>query len=354
MYPKVNINLNKLAKNIQVVTELCQKHNIQITGITKMFCGDVAIAEVYINNGIHILGDARIDNLKKLNHLKAEKWLIRIPMVSEAYEIVRYSDVSLNSEWCTIEELNRQAQKQGKIHKIILMVDLGDIREGYVDYNEVIKVTEKLHKMTSLQLYGIATNLTCFSFVHPDTEKLTQLQKLSDSICYGEGQSMRIISGGNSATIDLMLKEGIPKGVNNLRLGEAILFGKERAHYKFLENTYSDIFILQVEIIEVKEKPSVPWGYIGVDSYGHTPLFEDKGIRVKAICAVGKQDIDIETMVPMDFGISILGASSDHLMLDITESQKTYEVGDIVEFKLGYFATMRAFTSQYVEKVYQD
>ena len=51
------------------------------------------------------------------------------------------------------------------------------------------------------------------------------------------------------------------------------------------------------------------------------PSFTDRGEkRLKAICATGKQDFDLETTVPVDSGILMLGYSSDHLMLDITDS----------------------------------
>ena len=39
-------------------------------------------------------------------------------------------------------------------------------------------------------------------------------------------------------------------------------------------------------------------------------------------------------------------------MLDITDSERDYKVGDTVELELGYFSVMRAFTSRYVEKEY--
>lgn len=354
VFPRVIIDIKKLSNNITVVNEYCSQHNIQITGITKMFCGDYKIAQVLIDNGIHILGDARIANLKKLVSLNAEKWLIRIPMISEAPEVIRYADVSFHSELRTLQAFNYEARKQKKNHKVILMADLGDIREGYVDYNQLIDAAKQVNKMDSLALYGIGTNLTCFSFVHPDTQKMKKLLEIKESICKDQNTVINFISGGNSATIDLMLHGGIPNGVNNLRLGEALLFGKERAHYHFLKGTYSDVFQLQAEIVELKEKPSVPWGKVGVDSYGRKPTFKDRGTRIRAICAVGKQDIDIETMEPLDTGINIVGASCDHLILDITDSKNNYEVGDIVAFKLGYFSAMRVFTSQYVEKVYTN
>ena len=208
--------------------------------------------------------------------------------------------------------------------------------------------------MEGVELYGLGVNLTCFSFVQPDTEKMAALRDLARRVSGAVGSPLSIVSGGNSATIDLMLRGGIPEGVNNLRLGESVLFGKERAKYQFLPDTFQDVFTLECEIVELKEKPSLPWGEIGVDSYGKRPVFTDRGPRrLKAVCALGKQDFDVETSSLVDPGILILGASSDHLMLDLTDSERKYQVGDAVALRLGYFSTMRAFTSEYVEKVYE-
>ncbi len=350
MYPKVSVDTKKLLENVRVVRALCGRRHIRITAVTKMFGGDPRLAQVFLDGGIRMLGDARIQNLERMEQLKAEKWLIRIPMLSEAADVVRYADVSLNSELETVRALQKEAKKQNRVHKIILMADMGDIREGYVDDHQLMRTAEEILRMDSLLLYGVGTNLTCFSFVQPDTEKLEHLELLSRAMVAAGGSG--IVSGGNSATIDLMLHNGIPRGINNLRLGEALLFGKERTHYQYLDHTCSDVFILQAEIVEIKDKPSQPWGEIGVNSYGKRPVFVDRGVRTRAICAIGRQDVDTGTMEPLDPGVTLLGASSDHLILDVSDSRRSYRIGDIVEFKLGYFAAMRAFNSRYVQKEY--
>ena len=198
-----------------------------------------------------------------------------------------------------------------------------------------------------LELKGIGTNLTCFNFVHPDTEKLTQLADAARSL-----GADTYVSGGNSATLDLMLKGGIPAGVNLLRLGESLLFGRERAHYAYLPGTRNDAFILRAEIIELKEKPSMPWGTFGVDSYGRAPEHHDRGVRRRAICALGRQDADFETLWTVDPGVEILGASSDHLMVDVTDAEREYRMGDVIELRCGYYALLRAYNSDYVAKRY--
>lgn len=355
MYPRVVINLPHLRENVKTIRTLCAAHGISITGITKVFRGDPKIAQVLVDGGITMLGDSRVSNLARMAELKCEKWLIRPPMLSEVEELVRWADVSLNSELVTLRAINEEALRQGKRHKVILMADLGDIREGWVDYAALLDAAEAVSSMPGLELYGLGTNLTCFSFVQSDTEKLSLLADLARRAGERAGNPLPVISGGNSATIDLMLRGGIPAGVNTLRLGESLLFGRERSKYQYLPGTHRDVFTLECQIVEVKDKPSLPWGTVGVDSYGRKPEFVDRGpVRRKAVCALGRQDFDAETTTALDPGVILLGASSDHLMLDVTDSERDYQVGDVIRLQLGYFSTMRAFTSDYVEKVYLE
>jgi len=349
-FPRLDVRLDIVQQNAIEVLALCSKHGIDITGVTKACTGAPEIAQAFVNAGIRRLGDARIENLKRLEPINAEKWLIRIPMPAEAEDVVRYADVSLNSEWDTIRLLDIAAGKQGKIHKVILMADLGDLREGYTDADELLAVAARTAALKHTLLFGVGTNLSCFSFIHPDAENTRQLVELARKLPIA---GIPVVSGGNSASLHLMLQGGIVEGVNNFRLGESLLFGKERCCYTFLPQTRRDAFILRAYIVELKRKPSVPWGETGVDSYGNAPpKREDKGPRLRAILALGKQDSDMETMRPIDSGIELLGASSDHMVLDVTDSCRNYRVGDVVAFELGYFATMRAYTSTFVEKRY--
>ena len=346
MYPRAVIDLDKLAHNVRHMKALCAGYGIGILGITKAFAGDPRLARVMAENGLGMLGDSRIDNIRRYADLPVEKWLIRTPALSHAAETVRWCDVSLNSELSVLKALNEEALRQGKRHKVVLMADLGDLREGCFDEEDLAACAAYAHAAEGLELYGMGTNLTCFSFVQPDTEKLTRLVSLAQK--YGADT---VVSGGNSATVQLMLCGGIPAGVNSLRLGESVLFGRERAGYTYLDGMYNDVFIVETEVLECKKKPSKPIGTIGKNSYGQTPVFPDRGERMRAVCAMGRQDVDQETMWPVDEGVEILGASSDHFIVDVTDAGRKYRPGDILRFRLGYFSVMRVFTSEYVEKV---
>ncbi len=347
-YPRLDIKLDTIKNNVFEVNKLCNNHGIKVTGITKVFCATPEIVQAYIDGGLDRVGDARIENLKKISKFKLEKWLIRVPSLSQIKDVVSYCDVSLNSEVDTIIAINKEAIIQNKIHKVILMVDLGDLREGFINIEDLLETKSKITKLSNVKLYGIGTNLSCFSFIMPSREKMDNLKKIASQL----NQENIIISGGNSSSINLMLDGGIPQSINNLRLGESLLFGKERCTYTYLKNTKSNAFILNAEIVEIKDKPSIPWGTVGVDSYGKKPKKPvNQGIIKRCILAIGKLDCDIETMHPIDKGIKILGASSDYLIVQILYN-KEYKVGDIIQFELGYFSLMRAMNSDYVIKNY--
>jgi len=50
-------------------------------------------------------------------------------------------------------------------------------------------------------------------------------------------------------------------------------------------------------------------------------------------------------------GISVLGGSSDHLILDVEDAAENVKVGDELEFWPGYGALLALSTSPYVQKV---
>ncbi|MBC8059873.1 MAG: alanine/ornithine racemase family PLP-dependent enzyme [Clostridiaceae bacterium] len=350
-YPCVDVDLAKLTHNVKTILGLCNKIHIDVAAVTKVFCADRPIVEAILQGGVTQVADSRILNLKKLEDLQCKKMMLRIPMISEVYEVAKYSDVSLNSEIATITQLSHAAKDLNKIHNIILMVDLGDLREGVL-LGDVMDTVKKIVKLENIKLIGLGTNVTCYGGVIPDKENLGKLIKLKSDIEKIFGLSLSVISGGNSSSLYMAINDTMPGEINQLRIGEAIVLGRETSFGLTVPNCYEDVFILKGEIIEIKSKPTVPTGNIGMDAFGHKPDFEDKGIRKRAIIALGRQDIRVEGLSPLDKNISIFGASSDHLILDVTDSKQEFTVGDIIDFKIDYGCLLAAMTSPYVEKYY--
>ncbi|MCT4687238.1 ornithine racemase Orr [Vallitalea sp.] len=351
-YPRVEINLVKIRNNAKKLVEMCNENNIDVVGVTKVFCGKPKIVREMVKGGIRVIGDSRLENLKKLKRFKLPKLLLRLPMISEAEEVVQYADISLNSEIPTIRRLSKEAKKRNIRHKIILMVDLGDLREGIFDKEEIFETVEIMISLDNIDLIGIGTNLTCYGGVLPDKYNLQRLLTLKESIRRKYKLNLKVVSGGNSSSLHLIEEGDMPQGINQLRLGESIVLGRETAYGKKVENTFQDAITLQCEIIELQDKPSVPIGIIGMDAFGKVPFFNDKGIRRRAICAIGRQDVDPIHILPDDKRIEIIGSSSDHLILDVTDSNENYNVGSILRFSLKYGSVLSLFTSEYVKKIY--
>lgn len=351
-YPRVIVNRKKIKENIVKLVEKSKGSNIDIMGITKVFSGNKELAKMMVENGVKYLGDSRLENLKKFREYEVPKVLIRLPMGSQVEDVIRYSDISLNSEISVISLLNKEAKKQDKIHKIILMIELGDLREGIL-FSEVKSYVERIIKMKNIRIEGIGTNLTCYGGVIPTEKNLGELEKIANFVEKSFNMRLNIISGGNSSSLDMLFKNKLPKKINNLRLGEALIFGRETAFGENLKGYNSDTVLLQAEIIELKEKESFPEGKLGVNAFGEKMTFEDLGIRERAIIAIGKQDVSIENIILKDKEIKILGASSDHMVLDITDSKINYRVGSILEFKLNYSSLLELTTSPYVKVVFE-
>lgn len=348
-YPRVVIEKNKIKQNVNAVLNLIGDRDISLAAVTKGFCANPQVAEVFVDAGVDYLADSRIENLRKLKDLKIKKMMLRLPMISEVDELVKYADISLNSEIETIKALNKASEKLGRVHEIILMVDLGDLREGYYKEEDLLSAVKEILDLAFIKIKGLGVNLTCYGGVIPKAHILNRLLDLKNKVEEVYNIKLDIISGGNSSTVYLLNKD-LPNEINNLRLGEAVILGRESAYQQNIEGTDQNPFTLEAEIIEVKEKPSVPTEEIGRDAFGQKPTFVDRGVRKRILCAVGKQDIDLETLFPVDKDLIILGGSSDHLIIDGSDSPKDYKVGDILAFHMEYVSMLRIMTSEYIEK----
>ena len=351
-YPRIVIDLEKIRVNVNYLLDISKKSGIDLMGITKVFSGSVEVAKLYKECGVKYLGDSRIENLKLYRDIDIPKVLIRLPMKSQVEEVVKYCDISMNSEIEVVEALDKEAKKQSKIHKIILMIELGDLREGILP-KDVEVYMERIINLTNIKLEGIAVNLTCYGGVIPSPTNLGELEKIANFIEKKYNLKLNIISGGNSSSVELLLENKLPKKINNLRLGESLAFGREAAYGNHIDGCHGDAITLEAEIIELKEKDSVPKGEIGMNAFGEKPVFKDVGKMVRGIIAIGRQDVDQGNIVPKDDRLEIIGASSDHLIMDLTNAKDEYKVGDIISFSTEYGGLLQLSTSKYIKKTYK-
>lgn len=354
MNPRLIINLNKFRNNASMLCRQCHAHGISVAAVTKSYCADFRMMEVLSGLPVDYFADSRIENIQSYPPHNKQTILLRLPAPSEAARTVNACDISLNSELETIKRLSQAAALKNKCHGIILMVDVGDLREGIYYCNESLlyETIEYILSQDNLKLMGLGTNLTCYGSVIPTPTNLGYLCDIANQAEADFGIELPIISGGNSSSLYLLKENQIPQGINNLRLGEAMVRGIETAYSKTITDLDTDVITLEAEIIELQSKPSMPEGMIGKNAFGEVGKYTDKGHRVRGILAIGRQDTDYEGLLCLEPGVEIIGASSDHLIVDLTDAKSEFSVGGTMHFSMSYGAILQGFASKYVEKTY--
>lgn len=347
--PRLEIDLGKIHHNASTLVERLAHRGISVTGVTKATLGSAEIAATLLRAGVSTLGDSRIENIEAMrrSQVPARMTLIRSPMLSQVKRVVRHANVSFNTEIEIIRSLSFEAQKAGHTHGVILMVELGDLREGIMPA-DLFDIVRETHTLPNLVFQGIGTNLACRSGVSPDGWNMAGLSGLADAIEETLGLQVEIVSGGNSANLDWALGGAEIGRINDLRLGESILLGCETLNRQPIEGLYTDAITLIAEVIETKDKPSLPTGKIAQTAFGKAPPVKERGKVRQSILAIGRQDIDPGGL-QAPAGIEIMGASSDHLILESRSSE--LPVGVEASFELNYSALVRAMTSPFVTKV---
>ena len=352
-YPQLEFDLALLRSNADAVISRCRGMGIRVCGVVKGVDGMPEAARVLRAAGAAELGTSRLEQVAKCRAAGVPgPWLlIRIPGLTELPDVVALCETSLQSEWPTLLALEEECLRQNKTHRVIVMTDLGDLREGFWDKKELVDVCERVERdLPHVQLAGIGVNLTCYGSTKPTPEKMNELVGLARQVEQRIGRKLEIVSGGATSSFTLVHWGTMPAGVNHLRIGEAILLGKDlQVDWGIRDMDYlrMDALTLRAEVVEVKDKPTYPIGEFAIDAFGRKPAYEDRGIRRRAILALGRADVgELESLIPREPGLTVIGGSSDHCIVDVEDCPRRLQVGDIVEFSLCYshmlYATARS------------
>ncbi len=349
--PGLCIDLDKIEHNTHCIVGLCRTHSIEVAGVTKVTCGNPLIAKAMLRGGVTAIADSRLENIQRLRNsgINTLFLLLRLPALSRIGEVVEAADISLNSEAAVLQALSDAARKTGRQHDVMLMVDLGDLREG-IWPDDLLPLVGQASKLPGIRITGLGTNLACFGGAMPSESNMQRLVELADQVERHCHVRLKWLSGVNSSGLDLVASGAMPNRINHARIGEAILLGRETTFRKPWPGTYQDAFVLQTEVLELKSKPSLPIGDQCEDAFGEYPRFEDKGKRLRALLNIGREDVDIGGITPFDPQLQILGASSGYLVADVTDAAANITVGSVISFSVNYSALLAAMTSAYVDK----
>ena len=342
-FPCLNVHLDRLRHNAQQVIDRCRAQDIQVCGVIKGCEGMPPVARVMRGCGAAQIGTSRLEQVARCraDGVEGPFLLIRIPGLTELADTVALCDMSLQSERTTLDALEKECQRQDRTHSVIVMADLGDLREGFWDKEEFVSACIHVERdLPHVHLSGVGVNLSCYGSIQPTPEKMEQLLALAHRVEDAIGRKLEIISGGATSSYTLVHWHTMPKGINHLRIGENILLSNDLQnlwHISDMDYLRTDTFTLTAEVIEVRDKPTYPQGQFCIDAFGRKPVYEDHGIRRRALLALGRADVgELESLTPLDAGITVVGGSSDHCILDVTDCPCALQVGDTVSFKLCY------------------
>ena len=349
--PRIEISLSQIRENTKKLSELYMQKGISLMGVTKAVLGEPSIAKAMIQGGVKFIADSRIENIQKMKSagILTQFVLLRTPL-SQAESIVKNADISLNTEIETLKKLSYHAKGQNKIHQVIIMVELGDLREGILPC-DLPQLVRKTLSLPHIKIIGIGCNLACYGGIKPDDKNMRELSELVDLIEKEFQIDLEIISGGNSANFEWFKSSQDVGRVNNLRLGESILLGCETVGRKVIPGLHTGAFQLIAEVIESKRKASVPLGEICQDAFGNVPGFLDRGDHQRVIIALGRQDVQVSNLKSNN-KLKMIGSSSDHIILD--GENHNLEVGDEIRFSLDYSGLLATMTSPFVIKQFTD
>ncbi len=356
MYPKLTINLQYFKENVQAMVDRCNEHGIAIAGVIKGTTGFPECAQMFKEGGAKMIASSRIEQIEDTIEYGVDlpTMLLRIPMLSEVDEVVRLCDISLNSEVAVLKALNEAAAKQDKVHKVIIMADVGDLREGFWDKDEMVEAAVFVeNELKNLELAGVGFNVGCWGSIEPMPDNLNELVSIAERIEARIGRELEYISGGATSTLMRVIDGNVPERINLLRCGEGIILARDLDIFYGYDMSYmhQDVYKLYSEVIEVRDKPTHPVGKIAIDCFGHKPVYEDRGIRRRALLAMGRADYgSVEEIFPCEKGVEMVGAASDHTIMDVEDAERRLEVGDIVEFDINYASLVYLSASRNVNK----
>lgn len=356
---QLNIESKKILGNIRKLDKYLKKHNIEWSLILKILSGNKEVLEKILHDpvikNLHSLGDSRLSNLKRIKKIRPDlvTMYIKPPAIQYAKSVVKVADISYNTSYRTLEALNEEAAKLDKIHRVIIMIELGELREG-INRHKLLDFYSKTFALDNIKIIGVGTNLGCMYGVGPTYDKLIQLVLYKQLIEAKFDKDIELVSGGSSITLPLIGKRRCPKSVNHFRIGEAVFLGTSPLTTKKFRDLSDNAFTFSASIIELEKKDNIPIGHISDGNVGHAVEIEQGEYEkvYRAILDFGIIDVDVQDIEPTDPHISFQGTTSDMTVYNIEEGKNhKYKVGDMVDFSPNYMAVARLMSARYINKI---
>lgn len=350
----LTLNKSALAQNFKQLDQVFKATNKEWGVVTKVLCGYKPFLEEVLKLKPAVVFDSRLSNLRMVRSIdpSVRTAYIKPTPHSSIPHILEYADITFNTELETIFALNEMAGKRDKVHDIVIMIEMGDLREG-VMRDDLLDFYNEVFNLKHIEVIGIGTNLNCLNGIMPSEDKLIQLSLYSQLIEARFKRELRWVTAGTSVVYPLLLAGMLPSGINHFRIGETLFFGNDIVRHEPIEAMRQDTFTFEAEILEVQEKPMAPSGIVGTNVAGQTPTYEIMDLAktsFRALLDIGLLDIDTNDIQPLVSDYSVEGASSDMIVIDLGKNEHQLKVGETVSFRINYMGALRLLNSNYIEK----
>lgn len=143
-FPMMSVNLDAIKNNARVLSDMCGRNGISVAGVIKSSDGDLQIAKAYYEGGCKQIAVSRAKHLKKIKEIypHIETLLLRSPTRCDMENTAKYADLSLHSDFDVLKCLNTEGKKWGTYPGVILMLDVGDLREGVDNIDELVELAK--------------------------------------------------------------------------------------------------------------------------------------------------------------------------------------------------------------------
>jgi len=349
---RIVADTGKISANARAIVELCAPHGIELAAVTKCVCGEPELVRAILAGGVRTIAESRLDNIRRIRAagIDCDVLLLRLPALSEVHDVVTLTQCSLNSEADTLRALSAAAGRRRATHSVLIIIESGDRREGVMP-EDALALCRLAEDLPGLDLAGVASSLNCLCGVLPTPENMRAFSVLVESLERDLGRRFRIVSGGHTNNLRFLMSGDIPARVDQLRVGEGVLFGTDEISEVSLPAPYTDTFKAYAEVIEIKDKPSAPDGEIGPDAFLRLNEWPDLGVRRRAILAMGEIDLSVRFLKPTRPGVTLVGASSDHTVVDVTDADPPVRLGEELEFDARYTAVAVGWSSTCATRV---
>lgn len=319
------VDKKKISENVSQILDRCHKAGVSLLTVFKEGTIRRRLLEVLFEAGVDRLGVAHYPNPAYRIPRQVEKILLYLTPWSALDEIVSSYDMSFQSDPDTVERLAVAAARQKVRHRVLLVAEAGDLRDG-LPMEELCDLAAKVAKRHSpnIEISGIAANFACLNDSLPTKEIFIKLVECTNSLKERLKTDNPVLSVGGSDVLEWIDRGNrLPTEVTEIRCGTAVLLGTYPYSDNPIPGTNTDTITLEAEVLECRVKQG----------------------RVRAVMDFGTLDTSPEDVrIPLE-GMSFEGASSGYTVFDVTECKAPVKTGMHLSFRLNYHSLSRAFLS---------